>query len=135
MNGQWIGSYSGTNTGVVVADLDDVGNHYAGVVFAYDKNIGTPRTFAQVEIPKDKTTFWLQVGLEHLGRGPGLVLTPEKLGEKYPGVQMPTHADTEWGVTQNQISLKWSTNIGTNGDGWMVKSQGSYPSGLIPLLM
>src|SRR5262245_7454910 len=38
---------------------------------------------------------------------------------------MPTHADTEWGVTPNQILLKWSTNIGTNGDGWMVKSQGS----------
>jgi hypothetical protein len=34
MNGQWIGPYSGTNTGIVVADLDDVGTGYAGVVFA-----------------------------------------------------------------------------------------------------
>ena len=71
MNGQWIGSYSGTNTGLVVADFDDVGNHYAGVVFAYDNNIGTPRTVAQVKIPKDKTTFSLQVDLEHLERGRG----------------------------------------------------------------
>src|SRR5262249_24505001 len=116
MNGQWIGQYSGTNTGLVVADLDDVGTGYAGVVFAYDTNIG-PRTFAQVEIPRDKTTFSLPVGLEHLERGTGLVLTPDKLAEKFPGVEMPTHADTEWEVTARQILLKWRTNIGTNGDG------------------
>ena len=53
MNGQWIGSYSGTNTGGVVADLDDARTHYAGVVFAYDNDIGTPRTRVEVAIPKD----------------------------------------------------------------------------------
>src|SRR5262245_61180567 len=98
MNGKWIGSYSGTNTGTVVADLDDVGTVYAGVVFAYDANIGFPRTFAQIEIPKDKTTFSLPVVLGHLERGSGLVLTPENLAQKFPGVEMPTHADTEWEV-------------------------------------
>jgi hypothetical protein len=132
MNGQWIGSYSGTNTGIVVADLDDVGTGYAGVVFAYEAS-NSPRTFAQVEIPKDKTTFSLPVGLEHSERGSGLPLTPESLAQKFPGVQMPTHADTEWEVTPTKILLKWKTNIGTNGDGWMVKSERQNPSGLIPL--
>ena len=132
MNGQWIGQFTGTNTGVVVADLDDVGTGYAGVVFAYDANIG-PRTFAQVEIPKGKTTFSLQVGLEHLERGTALVLTPGGLAQKFPGVQTASHADTEWQVTPTQILLKWRTNIGTNGDGWMVKSQQQNPSGLAPL--
>jgi len=88
MNGQWIGEYSGTNTGLVVADLDDVGTGYAGVVFTYDANIG-PRAFAQVEIPKDKTRFSLRVSLGHLERGPGLVLTPEGLAQKFPDAQMP----------------------------------------------
>jgi hypothetical protein len=45
---------------------------------------------------------------------------------------MPTHADTEWEVMPNQISLKWMMNIGTNGEGWMVKSEGQNPSLLIP---
>jgi len=62
MNGQWIGSYSGTNTGSLVADLDDLSTHYAGVVFGYDYNLA-PRIFAHVEIPKAKTTFLLRVGL------------------------------------------------------------------------
>jgi FRG domain len=133
MNGQWRGEYSGTNTGHVVADLDDVGTSYAGVVFAYDNDFAAPRTFAQVEIPKDKTTFSLRVGLEHLEQGTGVVLTAEGLAEKFPNVQTANHADTEWSVTPTRILLKWRTNIGTNGDGWMAESQGSSPSGLIPL--
>jgi hypothetical protein len=52
MNGQWIGTYSGTNTGTLVADLDDVGTSYAGMVFVYDNNSSYPRTAAQVELPK-----------------------------------------------------------------------------------
>jgi len=79
MNGQWIGSYSGTNTGSVVADLDDARNHYAGVVFAYDHNINNPRTCALVEIPKDRTTFSSRISLAHVHRGSGLVLTLDDL--------------------------------------------------------
>jgi hypothetical protein len=112
--------------------LDDVGTSYAGVVFAYDANIGPP-TFAQVEIPKDKTIFSVPVGLEHLERGTGLLLSPQNWAQKFPGVVMATHADTEWEVTTTQILLKWRTNIGTNGDGWMVKAEGQTPSDLIPL--
>jgi hypothetical protein len=132
MNGQWMGSYSGTNTGSLVADLDDVGTHYAGVVFVYDDNPRNPRTFAVVQIPKGQATSSMQIGLSHMDRGSGLVLTPESLAQKFPGVQMPTHADTEWEITQNRISLKWGTDIGTNGTGWMIKSEGQNPSLLIP---
>jgi len=72
MNGQWIGSYSGgTNTGILVADLDPVGAGYEGALFIYDNNSAAPRTFAQVKIPKDKTTFSLQIGLSHAERGSG----------------------------------------------------------------
>jgi FRG domain len=132
MNGQWIGSYSGTNTGTIVADLDDVGTHYAGVVFAYDNNVGVPRTSTLVEIPKDKATFSLRAGLLHSERGSGSLVTPESVAQRFPGVQTPTHADTEWEVTPNEISLKWRTNIGTNGEGRMVKAEGQGRSRLIP---
>jgi hypothetical protein len=132
MNGQWIGSYSGTNTGSLVADLDDLSTHYAGVVFGYDYNLA-PRIFAHVEIPKAKTTFLLRVGLLHRDRGSGRLLTPEDLAQRFPDVRVATHADTAWEVTPNQISLKWRTDIGTNGEGKMVKSQAQSPSLLTPL--
>jgi hypothetical protein len=115
-----------------VADLDDVRTGYAGIMFAYDNNFA-PRTFAHVEIPKGKTHFSLRVDLKHAERGAGLLLlTPESLAQKFPGVQMPTLIDTEWEVMPTQISLKWRTNIGT-GDARLIKSQGQNPSGLLPL--
>jgi hypothetical protein len=54
MNGQWIGHYSGTNMGILVADLDDVGTSYAGEIYVYDNNSGYPRTFAFISLPKDR---------------------------------------------------------------------------------
>jgi hypothetical protein len=33
MNGQWLGKYEGTNQGLMVANLDDMGSFYQGVVF------------------------------------------------------------------------------------------------------
>jgi FRG domain len=130
MNGQWIGKYSGTNSGTLVADLDGVGASYQGIVFAYDSNPACPRMFAQInDIPKGKDRFSLHVRLEHMKSGPEKVLTPDELAEKFSGV--PTEADTEWEITPDAISLKWTTNIGTNG-GKMIRGNGDKPSGLMP---
>ena len=77
MNGQWIGTYSGTNTGTLVADLDDVGTSYAGMVFVYDNNRGYPRTAAQVDLPKNQSRVSLRAPLQHMQRGNGEVLSRE----------------------------------------------------------
>jgi hypothetical protein len=45
---------------------------------------------------------------------------------------MPTHADTEWEIGPKEMMLKWSTNIGTNGSGTMLKSEGVNHSALKP---
>lgn len=128
MNGQWIGTYSGTNTGLLVADLDDAGTNYAGVVFAYDNNNHYPRTFAFIELPKDQSQLSLRVALLPANRGTGEFVTQEALAERFPGVQTPAYADTEWKIAPKEMSLKWQTDIGTNGLGKMVKSEGGSPS-------
>jgi hypothetical protein len=51
MNGQWIGRYSGTNSGLLVIDLDDMATHYEGRAFAYDDNLSLPSTFAFIKTP------------------------------------------------------------------------------------
>jgi hypothetical protein len=133
MNAQWIGSYWGTNTGTVVADLDDIGTSYAGDIFVYDDNPGFPRTFAHVELPKGQSRVQLPVNLFHMERDTGAILSQQALAQRFPGVQMPTYADTEWDIAPNVILVKWKTNIGTYGDGKMQKSGGQTPSTLTPL--
>ena len=48
MRGTWQGAYSGTNTGKVVVEIGDMGDHFHGCVYAYDDNAALPRTFAVV---------------------------------------------------------------------------------------
>jgi hypothetical protein len=130
MNGQWLGRYSGTNTGRLVADLDDVGRSYAGVIFAYDANAQYPRTFAYVELAKDIPQVSQRIALQSVQRGSGEFLSRETLAQRFPGVQVPEYADTEWQLTPTQISVSWKTDIGTSGVGTMVKSEGASPSAL-----
>ena len=133
MNGQWIGTYSGTNNGTLVADLDNIGASYTGVVFAYNYDVSLPRTFAQVELPTGQSRVSLRVALIPVERGTGAFVTQDILAQKFPGVQIPTYADTEWKIGTKEMSLTWKTNIGTNGEGKLVKSEGQVPSMLTPL--
>jgi hypothetical protein len=64
MNGQWLGRYSGSNSGRLVIDFDDVGTHYEGRAFAYDDNYPSlPATFAFIKTPSKASTFELCLDL------------------------------------------------------------------------
>jgi len=75
MNGQWTGSFTGTNTGALVIDLDDVGQIYQGTAFAYDNRRDFPRTFEAIEIPKGQNQVSTTIHLQHIERGTGLFLS------------------------------------------------------------
>jgi FRG domain len=58
---------------------------------------------------------------------------PDQMAKLYPGVQMPTHADIEGVVSDDEILIKWKTDIGTNGEGKLSKSKAHTITGLKPL--
>jgi hypothetical protein len=37
MNGYWVGPYSGSNVGRLVLEVDDMGNHFEGCAYVYDR--------------------------------------------------------------------------------------------------
>jgi hypothetical protein len=55
LQGQWIGRYSGTNTGDAVLELDAVGPNFEGWVYIYDDRQEIPPIAAFVVIPSGKT--------------------------------------------------------------------------------
>src|SRR5689334_1542212 len=63
MNGQWIGRYSGTNSGLLVIDLDDMETHYEGRAFAYDDIPSLPGACAFIKTPDKTNTFQLSLDL------------------------------------------------------------------------
>jgi hypothetical protein len=134
MNGQWIGAYSGTNSGLAVLDLDKGKNEYTGVVFAYDNNPALPKTLAHVTIPaQHHGRVSAIVDLQHMELGTGLVLNQQTLAAKFPGVVVPARANVEWIIVPGKIDVTWQTGIGTNGVGTLLPSEGGGKSQLLPI--
>lgn len=135
MNGQWIGKYTGTNRGLLVVDLDDVGTHFDGSAAAIDGNQTLPPTLAVlVNVPKNQQKFQLRSNLMPIDRKTGRAVTWEEIRKDCPpGVTVPTYADIAWDVGANSIEISWTTDIGTSGKGAVQKSRSSDPSELVPL--
>src|SRR6266478_7627694 len=134
MQGQWTGKYSGTNAGDAILELDAVGNNFEGRVYVYDDRPDLPATAAFIKIPVDVTTHSI----------PDLPLTPldpitveftewQNIKGRFPGVTFPTKANTDWTIGKDIISVRWVTDIGTNGEATFYRVDGEKPSDLIPL--
>ena len=135
MNGQWIGGYTGTNQGLLVVDLDDVGACCEGTAVALDSNLALPPTVAGlVNVPKDQQQFQLRAPLIPIDRTTGRAVTWDEIKENYAAdVRVPDHADISWVVGTSSSEVLWTTNIGTSGRATVVKSRSSEPSELTPL--
>jgi hypothetical protein len=59
MNGQRIGRYTGSNTGLLVVEIDDIGTHYEGRAFADDDNPLLPGPVVLIKTP-DKAKHYQQ---------------------------------------------------------------------------
>src|SRR5689334_9820239 len=51
MNGQWIGTYSGTTEGTITVNIDDRKTHYEGVAYLIEKDPTLPNSAAFFRTP------------------------------------------------------------------------------------
>lgn len=135
MNGQWIGEYTGTNRGLLVVDLDDVGDQYDGTAAALDTNLALPPMLAVlVKVPKGQQRFHLRAVLRPIDRARGQVVTWDEIKRNYPAdVTVPNYADITWEIGANSSDVSWTTDIATSGRATVIKSKASEPSQLAPL--
>lgn len=54
MNGQWLGTYAGTNHGFMVVNIDDRDSEYAGTAYIFDSSNQLPSLAAAIRIPKSE---------------------------------------------------------------------------------
>lgn len=131
MNGQWFGTYAGTNSGALIVELDDVGGGYEGSVIAVDQNPALPAVLGEFLAPKDKKEFQVKISLAAIERSTGSPFSEEVLKSKFPDVTQGRYADTHWKIGDDQIDVSWSTDIGTNGVGVIKKISGRERSNLV----
>lgn len=130
MHGQWVGRYAGSNQGFMVADLDDVGNHYEGHAYAFDDIRDRPAIYGRIQTPGKTSTFELKnIELAAVDGDSGIYLTWDQVRHRsQPGIIHPTFADISFRQTDEGIVASWKTNIGTFGEGLLTKSYDGKPS-------
>lgn len=124
MNGQWIGSYTGTNGGTLVIELDDLGDCYEGWAFAYDDNPNLPSTCAYIRTKDKAPVFQQTIEIFPIDPLTGDDSTWESIKGKYPGVTFGNKADVKIEYRQKELYVEWTTSAGSKGSATLPKTEG-----------
>lgn len=133
--GQWTAKYSGTNSGKLVVDIDEVGQGYRGTACLWDDapqnpcslvKFGTPTKDIKQEIKNVSVT-----PIDHLGNEFNAA-TMAELATK--GLVFPKTADVEFELRGSDLHMAWKTAVGSSGGGTAVspKTRGALRSALVP---
>jgi FRG domain len=134
LNGQWIASYSGSNSGLVVVDVDEVGDHFEGRACAWDANPALPSSLIRFRTANNSNVQHLAnlrvVPMDRAG-----VALPDALLAQYRtnGLSFPATTDADLDLVGDNLTLSWTTAIGTHGSAVAPKTRGGDASALIPL--
>jgi hypothetical protein len=132
-SGQWLGRYSGTSSGILVIDLDDMGTHYEGRACAYDDNTALPSTFLLLNTPNKENNIHLRLPLSPIDPRTGEPTTWNQLAPTFPNVAFPLYADVDLNISGPTLKVYWKTNIETYGSAEITRSQSDAPTEYEPL--
>jgi hypothetical protein len=133
MNGQWLGTYSGTNSGVLVIDIDDQGSHYEGHAYAFDEQENLSATIASIVTPDKSSSQTLRVPLHALSKETGREMTDEAAAAAFPGIGLPRSASATFAVEAERLSVSATTDIGTSITAILPRTAAALPSEFLPL--
>ena len=134
MNGQWIGRYSGTNSGQLIVDLDDRGTHYEGIACAYDDDPLLPGTFVHVKTTDKQPTFQDRLPVLPIDPRTGEPNDWANLQTLFPqGINVPKHASISLNVEDDVLKVEWKTDIDTAGSANLRRTKANAPTEYQPL--
>lgn len=116
MSGQWVARYTGTNTGQIVIEIDEVGDHYEGAACVWDDVATHPSSWVKFRTPS-KAASQAMPGLQiYPLDSVGTLLSREQLAAMLPaGSVFPETADVSFELDNSLLSVKWTTSVGTFG--------------------
>ncbi|OYY58944.1 MAG: hypothetical protein B7Y55_01410 [Polynucleobacter sp. 35-46-207] len=133
MNGQWIGDYSGTNNGTLIANIDEFSKYYEGLIYLDEVDSNLPSTSVLIRTPnKNSQQQFTSLKIAPINPFTGTADAWENVKKHYPeSVVIPTTAEINTSIAGDELSISWVTNIGTNGVSILKRSQAKNPSELI----
>jgi len=132
MRGQWIGSYTGTSSGSIVVNIDELTDRYQGWAYLNENNQKFPSTAVFFKTESKKAAFQLRTPtILPIDPRSGTVAPWENVKQRYPeAVNFSKYADVTGSWTQESLELSWTTDIGVTGTCVLPRSRADKPSEL-----
>jgi hypothetical protein len=133
LSGQWVAGYTGANSGTIVIEIDEVGDHFEGTACVWDNVKGHPSSLVRFRTTS-KNPLQAMTGLKVVPMdGHGMELTPEQLAAMLPeGMAFPTTADVSIQLQDSALTVQWATPVGSFGSAIAIKTRAGEVSDLVP---
>jgi hypothetical protein len=133
LKGQWVGPFAGTNSGEMIIELDELGGQLVGTATVYPSDQNLPSTFVQVGFPIGQDSLEQQVQVFPIDWVTGDPVVWQQIASRYPGVIMPTFANSTWALSGKILYVSWVTDVDSHGLGVLTQGSPNEPSQLTPL--
>lgn len=131
-NGQWIGTYGGTNSGSLLVDLDDRGAFYEGYGYAFSAQ-PVPTFFARLRTQNKDATQSLPIEILPINPRTNTPLTADELVKFYPDVPIPKSGSLKFAHADSTLNVEITTDIGTTLTAALPRTMADQPSALTPI--
>jgi hypothetical protein len=134
LNGQWVGKYTGTDSGAIHLNIDEDESEYIGVAYLFtDPKL--PTVIAYFATPKTTGEFSFRTDkILAIDPATSQPVTWDSIKEKYPkDLTFADYADVRGSCDRKGLSLTWVTSIGVTGTCVLPRSKADQPSELVPL--
>jgi FRG domain len=135
MRGQWLGTYKGKTQGAVTVELDDLGDHYEGMVYVYPGTAGFPPIAGAVMTIDKSDKFSLQIKTDAIDTRYGIPVAWDAVKQQYLGVSLDPTIDTVWSCDQQNdvLLIDFDSKSGGAGKAHLSRSNGGRPPERKPL--
>ena len=113
LSGQWVARYTGANSGTIVIEIDEIGDHYEGAACVWDSTSIHPSSLVRFRTPSKKLSQAMPGLLVVPMDSRGTFLSPEQLAAMLPaGTAFPATADVSFDLQGSTLTVQWTTPVG-----------------------
>jgi hypothetical protein len=130
MNGQWIGSYSGSSTGSIIVNIDERHEYYEGTANLIEDDHALPGSFVSFRTASKEPKFQFRTDVilaldPRSGAGLSLEDLKQRLGKDKV---FSKYADVSGTVNHESLTLSWVTDTGVKGTCTLPRFKADQPS-------
>ncbi len=125
---QWLGTFTGTNNGFAMLDLDAVGDQLLGSAYAYENAADVFHSYVPIKVGSSSDRFETKTSVHAVDPYAPRLTNPAEIPDGSFGNEISIVAERHG----ESLNVKWTTDLGTEGEAELIRSQAALPSQVQP---